>query len=329
VIDPELVGEGFASWVQSGTWQSSYVEFVVTFFAEFEEATGENALEVLSDLPEDFSLEAFSVCLEDFATQKFEREGGARETPVDAFLREKGDEYSDEARSFMLALRDSKPGLFEFVEMADGGGCFLRNLLEPSVDLVRVSNPPVEIEPEAGDVIFARILKFDTENLLSNSYLDMSEESREEIVEILEETVKERLKDVPKMIRKDPTQLRAARAAVLKELASIATAFWLDDLIRVLDDADMSRYVYEIKSSETDVAALLDGVFTRQAEPPNSWAVADGENLVAAITIQQGLLLFVTPEESAVLRLDARLKELLGDRIGEGSFVDPDAPEGD
>ncbi|AIE84922.1 hypothetical protein [Fimbriimonas ginsengisoli] len=316
MTDSTRIETGFIEWLRESDWQNAYAEFLLEFFSEFAELTGQDVFQVIPSLPEEVAAEALACALDQFATESYEEFTGKKETPIDAFLFECGDQYETAEVDYLVALRSSKPDLYDVVEL-DEESVVLKSLLDPAAATVKVAEP-LGMSPDPGDAVFARVIEEGDIRRFTQGVVVLSSQSRTEVVEMFEAAVKDYLKELPKLIRKDPQQLRAARSAVRQGLSAIVVALWIDEMDTTFDTSGILKYAYQILVPVPEIEEALDRVMERSPEPGvQAWAAINDTQMLAVVTIEEEMLLFAVPDEDTATIIHERLQNLLGDRIGE------------
>jgi hypothetical protein len=314
-------------WVATNDWEDTYLEYGDYFF-EYAGSVADMPLEdCLEELGELAEIQVEFACVEDFLTEEYENEG----TVVDAFLAAAGDDLDEEQRAYLLALKTSRMSLYEVVDVVPKSHLVVRDLL--------MKGDPVTVREFQGSqtilqwsTVATRIVEMDGEPQFSGLLFELSKQSRDDIVAGFEQATKDALKEVPKLLRREPKTMRAMRLQVLRLIPSLVIDCWLrDQLDRQLPptlqnqsghDLHFITLTYPIQGDFTKVRESLSAAEGMETDG-DTWTWLDENATVLASLKLEGEQLVV--EVNSVERaeaVEALLRAALGETLGEPARVE-------
>ena len=132
----------------------------------------------------DYLLPAFGLVFEDLATRRFPPAGA---NLIDDYLRRRGTRESPSGRRYLEALRDSRQGLYEVVDVSPGQSVDVRDLAWGG-ESVRVTEPVASRQLERSERVAARILRVDDQHLFAGATVPFPGETADTLLRIIERT---------------------------------------------------------------------------------------------------------------------------------------------
>ena len=341
------------TWIGGNTvWSGRLSEVLGDHFLPAAQQAGLDRQEAWEALRE-FTGQVFGGALEDLCTRRFD---GPPQNVVDDFLKKRGFRLPPLAKSYLEALRDSVPGIYEAVAVRPGHGVTIHDLLiggDP-IDVIEVSGSRQIVQ---WDKLVARVVEHGGKRVFTGGVFPLGAESSKAVMNELGATlhglVEERGVVAEAFRRKVPSVMREAAP----KLARVRIAQILAGLNRPLPklvnrDGDPYEFVeacYPLTSSERKVVMTrLDAepALQRTGARPAKWDwVANASEHPRALPAGEGLSFESHPDgdpERAVLanltltgkqlelsvnsrrRLEsarALLETLLGGQIGEPEIL--------
>lgn len=323
---PSFFGSGsirFTQWLEADdAWSVSYSEWIVEYFEDFQEAVEGRWLDSLQLLPPLYQQTAFQTCLEDFMAFEDEEEGNV----VESFIEEFGILVPAEEAEYLSAVRGSFVSLYEVQEAVPQSHLVV-------VDLLRKGNPftvqdsLISSYLSVGTAFGGRVVTVGNANRLTGAVMPFDVDARNGVIETFEDATKGILKETPKLLRKDPAQIKLAQQEVLEWFSSLLVAIWLRDQI------DLGKMRPDMSTPETgeeenifvsyglenpgEAFALLDKspALKRVYSDEPFWTWEDSNR--AMLWFRGDFLDVATNSDERFLNLGRLLSELLGDNLGE------------
>lgn len=306
-------------WIaESEGWDELYEDFAGEFFDTLKHVLGDDLEERLAEVDEVVTFYAETACLEFFLSFRDED----FPPPIDAFLAERGEGLSDEQREFLTQLQQSNFSLYEVTEAVPDSHIVIKDLVTTDKEPVRVEDDGTGMDFETGETLGGRVIEIAGKPTLTAIAFGIGDESRKDILEYYEESVKDLLKDEVKLLRKDPRTVRRARAQAQQFLPPITTAHWVGDRFDEADDSPFQQVQlvtvkYAEGPSETQMRARLDDDprFEKNPQREGEYVLVHEGQPVAMVRWEEGLV-GVVGHRDGVDILDAALRARFGPSLG-------------
>lgn len=307
------------AWVaEADGWNELYDDFAGEFFDALKHVLGEDLEERFEGVDEVVMFYAETACLEFFLAFRDEE----MPSPIDAFLAERGEGLSAEQREFLEQLKESTFSLYEVTEAEPERYIVMKDLLREA-DPVRIDDDGTGMDFEVGETVGGRVITIGGKPTLTAIGFGLTDESRKDILEYYEESVKDLLKDEVKLLRKDPRTVRRARTAALQFLPPITTAHWVGDRFDEAEEDSPFEQVqlisvrYAEGPTEAQMHARLedDPRFEKNPQRESEYVLVAEGSAVAMVRWEDGLL-GVVGSRDGVDVLDAALRARFGPALG-------------
>lgn len=307
------------AWIaESEEWKELYDQWAGEFYGVLEHVLGDDVEERLEEADEVVSFYIDTACLEFFLAFREEE----FESPLAAFLQDQGDALTDEQKEFLTGLQNSNFSLYDVVDAAPGEYIVLKDLVMEG-EPIRIDDDGTGTDFEVGETVAGRIIEVSGKPTLTAIAFGLGDESRKEILEYFEESVKDLLKDEVKLLRKDPRTIRRARSKAQQFLPPISTAHWVGDRFDEMEDSGAfdNLQIISVRYSEGPTEAQTharlddDPRFEKNAELEGGWVLMVEDSPAAMVRWSDGLTAIVRSRDT-VDTLDAALRARFGPILG-------------
>ena len=307
------------AWIaEADGWNELYDDFAGEFFDTLKHVLGDDLEEQLEMVDEVVTFYAETACLEFFLAFRDEE----FPSPIEAFLKERGEGLSDEQREFLTQLQNSNFSLYEVTEAVEDSHIVIKDLVMAENEPVRVEDDGTGMDFEVGETLGGRVIQIGGKPTLTAIAFGIGDESRKDILEYFEESVKDILKEEVKLLRKDPRTVRRARTQALQFLPPITTAHWVGDRFDEADDSPFPQVqlitvTYAEGPTEEQMRARLedDPRFDKNPQREGEYVLMQDDQPVAMVRWQEGLQGIVGHRDGVDI-LDAALRARFGPALG-------------
>lgn len=305
------------AWItEADGWNELYDDFAGEFFDTLKQILGDDIEERFEAVDEVVMFYAETSCLEFFLSFRDDE----FPSPIDAFLKERGEGLADEQREFLTQLKESTFSLYEVTEAVQDEYIVMKDLVGAG-DPVRIEDDGTGMDFEVGETVGGRVIQIGGKSTLTAIGFGLTDESRKDILEYYEESVKDLLKDEVKLLRKDPRTIRKARTQAQQFLPPISTAHWVGDRFDEaeggFEDVQIVTMKYAQGPNEAQMHTRLDDDPRFQANPEKEgeWLLIVEGNPVAMVR-WEGVLTGIVGHRDGVDILDAALRARFGPVLG-------------
>lgn len=215
-----------AKWSEKDEWASRQEQVFAQHFDTICDRF-EMSEEEIADLLGDAAGMVFSFVLEAFLTARFDDDG---KNVIDDYLRRRGWREKVSARRYLEALRDSKLSIYEVVDLEPGHSLTVRDLV--------LGGEPITVEEKLGsesavrwDRIAGRIVTANNKVCFTGALLLLPQDVANEVLSVIDKTVKRARKDLRKEAKKQGIQLdltdRDLRETIVCNSPQLLTQVWL------------------------------------------------------------------------------------------------------